>query len=573
MESSMLVQEFEEIPSPEEFSARIESRNAPAVFRRCVEDWIALTSWNPSTGGLDYLQDKVGSSVVEGMVSSSAPIFYGDIRRHERVEIAFSTFIGLCKQHSQSKGEPEVHLCESDDPNPDDEDCSSFIEGASNQIYLAQVPILISDNEERVQLDVLRGDIKIPSLLGTKKLASINLWMNNHRSRSSTHYDPHHNLLCIVAGCKHGFPLSFPPSLTCCLLFASHKNAAVAIVLWPPSASPLLYLMPIYSEASNHSSVPLDRPDFSIYPRSRLAAGYSQKITLQEGDALFIPEGWLHQVDSDDLTIAVNFWWRSDIMSSMIDHMDAYYLRRLLRRLIDKEMSEILFMPLKLIMLVIGQNQMLQQSSEGGSEDLTLISNDNSEENKVPGNKTFCGSPSWNVGLDDLAPPAIRVLHELIGLVHDQINPTDTMVELTSTADLACKQSKGCMKLEVANMYNLDNDPVAKIIWNLDAFTLQTMLLVMVHKFPRTLEALILHLLSPVGAEALTRKFEEMDKKVDEDDRSKFYQLFYSIFGDHFSAADIILRRKESFAHQVIMRIFFFFFCGIMWARYKLTHI
>jgi hypothetical protein len=39
-----------------------------------------------------------------------------------------------------------------------------------------------------------------------------------------------------------------------------------------------------------------------------------------------------HQVDSDDLTIAINFWWRSNTMSCMLEHMDAYYLRRILRR-------------------------------------------------------------------------------------------------------------------------------------------------------------------------------------------------------------------------------------------------
>lgn len=37
-------------------------------------------------------------------------------------------------------------------------------------------------------------------------------------------------------------------------------------------------------------------------------------------------------MDSADLTIAVNFWWQSDMMLSMSEHMDAYYLRRILRR-------------------------------------------------------------------------------------------------------------------------------------------------------------------------------------------------------------------------------------------------
>ena len=39
-----------------------------------------------------------------------------------------------------------------------------------------------------------------------------------------------------------------------------------------------------------------------------------------------------HQVDSESLTVAVNFWWRSEIMSGMSEHMDSYYLRRILKR-------------------------------------------------------------------------------------------------------------------------------------------------------------------------------------------------------------------------------------------------
>jgi lysine-specific demethylase 8 len=39
------------------------------------------------------------------------------------------------------------------------------------------------------------------------------------------------------------------------------------------------------------------------------------------------------------------------------------------------------------------------------------------------------------------------------------------------------------------------------------------------HNFPRTLDALILHLLSPVGAEVLTRKFDEIDQQTTEGDR------------------------------------------------------
>ena len=107
------------------------------------------------------------------------------------------------------------------------------------------------------------------------------------------------------------------------------------------------------------------------------------------------------------------------------------------------------------------------------------------------------------------------------------------------------------------------------------------------HNFPRTLEALILHLLSPVGAEVLTRKFDEMDQLTDEEDRymltsskvfvlffrlkelvyqfclnllctlhgyrNKFYQVFYGAFDDNLAAMDVILSGKESFARQVML--------------------
>ncbi|KAI3902869.1 hypothetical protein MKW92_039658 [Papaver armeniacum] len=75
-----------------------------------------------------------------------------------------------------------------------------------------------------------------------------------------------------------------------------------------------------------------EKPDLSTHSIVQNSMMYSQKVALQAGDALFIPEGWLHQVDSDEVTIAVNIWWRSSIMTSLPEHMDAYYLRIILRR-------------------------------------------------------------------------------------------------------------------------------------------------------------------------------------------------------------------------------------------------
>uniref|UniRef100_A0A2P2MTX4 Cupin-like domain-containing protein n=1 Tax=Rhizophora mucronata TaxID=61149 RepID=A0A2P2MTX4_RHIMU len=201
------VQKFEELPSPTAFASQIESRNVPAVFSGCIKDWKAFTKWNPANGGLDYLQERVGSSIVEAMMSRTAPAFYGDIRSHERVPLLFSTFIDFCKQGQRlqcldyNTFDSERHELTDTGSEPD-----ALLSGTSpQQIYLAQVPIMNAEDQERVQLEALVEDIKTPTTLEAKELASVNLWMNNAQSRTSTHYDPHHNFLCIIAGRKQGW--------------------------------------------------------------------------------------------------------------------------------------------------------------------------------------------------------------------------------------------------------------------------------------------------------------------------------------------------------------------------------
>ncbi|KAI3449687.1 hypothetical protein Pfo_006352 [Paulownia fortunei] len=525
MEESLQIRRFHEIPSAEEFASQIEPKNVPAVFSGCVKDWKAFSKWNVSNGGLDYLQELVGSSVVGAMLSRSAPVFYGDIRCHERVPLPFSTFIGYCKDLLQYGDDGQDSISQLRKHKPvgvitQHGDCV-IGEESPQQIYLAQVPIVNAENEEKAQLECLREDIETPAFLEGKILASVNLWMNNARSRSSTHYDPHHNLLCIISGCKQ-------------------------VVLWPPSACPCLYPLPLYGEASNHSAIPLENTNFSLYPRAKSIDEYSQKVILHAGDAVFIPEGWFHQVDSGDLTIAVNFWWRSDMMSSMLEHMDAYYLRRILKRLTDKEMGRMLCMPSTTVdKKVINASG---QSSNGNAgycdQDLDLNHQTVSVKGKLE--QVF--------SLRELEPHALRSLHELVSLVHHCINQNQPIGNISADQSVSGEEDE-VKKIVKTNSFNLEEDPIANIVWTLEPRAFQSVFLTMAHNFPRTLEALILHALSPVGAEVLTRKFEQMDQMIAADDRSQFYQKFYSVFDGQFSAMDALLNGKESFACQVFNNV------------------
>jgi len=452
------------------------------------------------------------------------------------------------------------------------------------------------------------------------------------------------------------------------------------VVLWPPSATEFLYPMSDCGEASNHSAVDLVQPDFKVHPRAKHAWDHCQKVLLHAGDALFIPEGWFHQVDSIALTIAVNFWWPSRIMLAMESHMDAYYLRRITSRMVDCEKKKILkavsvhngeeegskthHQPLadsdaektekenftkamnvresiRLINLdkysCKGDTSSLLEEDKGtSSRDKTVSSEDyctnrvsSMNQNQSPkkcecslqtaerqhsmvavsfvdyrnvdlslpqdigsivekeqnssvvacrsGDPKPCSSDPtssrWNIyGVDfrkifvlqKLDVYESDALNALISSVHGKMgdavqSQTSQSIKLghqspdqryRDGSDLATFPISECL-----NSNSKEDDIVAKILGHLRPLTLQKLLLVMVNQFPRTLEALIIHGLSPIGAEILTQKFDELDKEVAKEEQDEFYRLFYSVFDDQHAAMETILKGKECFSFLALKNI------------------
>lgn len=89
---------------------------------------------------------------------------------------------------------------------------------------------------------------------------------------------------------------------------------------------------------------------------------------------------------------------------------------------------------------------------------------------------------------------------------------------------------------------------IAQVFTILDPSDLKQVLLVMAKYFPRTLEVLVLHKLSPLAAEVLTSKFDEMDSAFSESEQAEFYKTFYSVFEDPKLAMSTFLDGKEAFS-------------------------
>jgi hypothetical protein len=85
------------------------------------------------------------------------------------------------------------------------------------------------------------------------------------------------------------------------------------ITLFPPSQTGNLYPFPFYREIPPwFSQVDTSQPDYSLYPNYEEALKHRYDVLLAEGEILFIPVSWWHEVTSlgNDYVCSVNRFWK-----------------------------------------------------------------------------------------------------------------------------------------------------------------------------------------------------------------------------------------------------------------------
>jgi lysine-specific demethylase 8/hypoxia-inducible factor 1-alpha inhibitor (HIF hydroxylase) len=128
----------------------------------------------------------------------------------------------------------------------------------------------------------------------TQSASPLNIWVGPAGHVESLHYDPTDGTLIQLHGTKK-------------------------IVLFPPSQTTNLYPFPFYVHLRYglklrcwFSQVYPDRPDFAAFPKLQEALRYKHEIVLNQGEALYIPAGWWHEVTAlgDEMVCSVNRFWR-----------------------------------------------------------------------------------------------------------------------------------------------------------------------------------------------------------------------------------------------------------------------
>ena len=223
----------------EQFLARYYSANKPVLLEGLVDDWPALTRWNP-----EYLAQVVPEAPIEVMVDRLSDPDYEINSNNHKSSMRMADYVEAV-----------------------------VAAGTSNDIYM------VANNHvlDIPELAPLWADFHAPDIyLDPQTIAGqVFFWFGPRGTVTPLHHDIINVLFVQVYGSKR-------------------------IVLYSPLETPHLY-----NETAVYSSVDALAPDLETYPR--FADATRLEVTVGPGQALFIPVGWWHCVESLETSISMSF--------------------------------------------------------------------------------------------------------------------------------------------------------------------------------------------------------------------------------------------------------------------------
>lgn len=158
-----------------------------------------------------------------------------------------------------------------------------------DDIYLAKCSI---KNTPLAGADSLTD---IGEVIGLNKpFTDLNIWIGPGGHVESLHYDAVDGTLMQLHGAKK-------------------------LVLFPPSQMYNLYPFPLYVHLRHgfklrswFSQVYPDQPDLASFPKLKAALQHKHEVILEQGEIIYIPAGWWHEVTAlgDEMVCSVNRFWR-----------------------------------------------------------------------------------------------------------------------------------------------------------------------------------------------------------------------------------------------------------------------
>lgn len=235
-----------EKPSVEVFRERYLRPGVPVILVDALSDWPAATRWSP-----EYLAANMGDKEVLVFTAADDGRF------------------GVDPEHGGPEFAPTPMTIRTFVENYIDGDAEAD-RGQRRYIQRLSIPDTLPE---------LLDDIVTPDYVEEKQVLLKNLWFGPAGNITKLHYDVPTNFFAQVVGRKR-------------------------FLLFPPNETKRLYRH--RSKAYNMSQLDPAEPDIDRFPLYRDVEPI--EVELQDGDMLFLPSFWWHQVHSLTTGMSVNFW-------------------------------------------------------------------------------------------------------------------------------------------------------------------------------------------------------------------------------------------------------------------------
>ncbi|KAJ8023648.1 JmjC domain-containing protein 7 [Holothuria leucospilota] len=290
----------------EEFFHNYLIRSKPFILENAVSHWTAFTKWTKEFFLSRYKNEKIHiklapNGVFEGVEDVSLwedhktmeipPYIYNQLPFPDLVVVRPGTANIRFAEFSDMMDQKQFDQTCSEKKNGTSAKVSAYLEYSS----ISHFPELEKDVEELdLAMDLL-------------EMKHLNIWLSDGDTLGKLHFDPFDNFLCQIRGKKQ---------LT---LFEPHDNsrlyeAHIPEALLGYDKSSQTFRRKTLLDSTSMVMSPLDilNPDFKRFPR--FADARPLNCTINEGDVLFMPAFWWHEVQSypnitEGRNLAVNFWY------------------------------------------------------------------------------------------------------------------------------------------------------------------------------------------------------------------------------------------------------------------------
>ncbi|ORY00743.1 cupin-like domain-domain-containing protein [Clohesyomyces aquaticus] len=325
--NTTLIDELDSEPSPLEFM-RYVCRNRPFVVRKGAEDWKARKLWNA-----EYLCRVMKDEMVNVAITP-----HGNADSIIELEDDDLLFVKPHETH-----EPFTHVLRSIQSQE-----TSPLSSSPTPTRYAQTQNDNLRHEYSPLFADVPKDIPFAKIALEKSPDAINFWLGNSHSTTALHKDNYENIYVQILGNKH-FTLLPPVEAACvnekAVLAATYiprDSVPSSRASTPPGLTESSASSPVadltepqqHEEALKDLVVCVDEPEDSVpfatwdpdEPKKRAtpfsALSRALRVTLNEGDMLYLPALWYHKVtqstspSSSHLSCAVNYWYDLDFSGS-----------------------------------------------------------------------------------------------------------------------------------------------------------------------------------------------------------------------------------------------------------------